>query len=282
MKKLALLALLALGCEPQTSGKEYLCARGGQCPPTHFCWADGVCRNSAPSAEIAESCVDDMFCSTRVCADSVDPMANENKYCSTECATDSDCAGFPLSPMLPPERTTAYCRDGVCRAPCDSPVQCPTGTGTECWVGITMDPMLPMGGYCFHLERQDLNGSRACDGNAGTPSACQLPGWCVQLGDRATTDIGLCSMICETRPMTNQCPIGSACAPLVGGFGQCMIPCPGGESDCTDPDLFCTPHSNGTSYCMPSSWAGMTFPLSGMLPSIVQMGGGGMMMDPAP
>ncbi|MCA9610537.1 MAG: hypothetical protein KC619_33305 [Myxococcales bacterium] len=262
MRALSLLALLVTGCVP-TLGSEYGCGRG-ECPPDWTCWADGVCREPEPLSHLGELCIGFDTCDTRLCATGLDPMGTDTgNLCTLSCDSDMDCTTRGYAP------DEAVCVAGACRLSCRNPRSCPTTVTLNtagdtadaemgCWLALP-EPgvMLPTHAFCMHLENRSLDGARSCTGNGamGGTQSCQLPGWCVQLGDRTTTDIGVCSMLCETGMDAAQCPMGSACAPIYENLGQCLIPCTPGS--CTDANLECVEHGDGNSYCMPSSWAGM-------------------------
>lgn len=250
MRRAAAIALLLGACAPPLQS-DYVCARL-ECPPGWTCWADGRCRDHEPAAQLGEACSTDDECSTRLCASGLDPRnLSSGRYCSTACERDEECMGWG--------EAGAHCVQGACRAACQNHLDCPEGTDTTCHYPVPEPGFaLPNGAVCFQLMNTLLNGSQACTSNGMMgEGACVLPGWCVQLGG-TPGEIGLCSMLCEVGPLTNQCPMmRSECVELVPGFGQCMIPCPGGADDCADPDLDCVAHGNGNSYCMPATWTGL-------------------------
>ena len=250
-----LVALWASGCAPDFAG-DYLC--GGAvgempCPPGWVCWEDDICRDHPPPyPELLQLCPTDDEepglspnqndnCSTRFCANGIDPMAEERgAFCTTVCDDDDDCEETG-------ERG-GICVSGACRPICQRGVDCPDET--QCWYGIA-DPMgpPPRTGFCFTLSRMDLNGTRSCTSNQ--PGECELPGWCMQPVDGP----GVCSMLCEiTMGMPEQCPMGTACVQVMSDIGQCLSPCTG-AADCPDAGLECVDFA-GTGYCAPNSWAG--------------------------
>lgn len=256
-----LAALLAVGCAPDL-GPDYRCARS-QCPPTWTCWADDVCRREAPESLLGDHCDASDTCDTRLCAEGLDPGArDEGKVCTLPCDDDDDCMGFPDPPGV-------RCVQGACRVACANDTDCPDET--ECYFGLPEPGNdLPSGPTCFHLGNTRLDGARSCTGNgAGGGSACQLPGWCVQL-DGGMDELGLCSMICETRMEAMQCPGMSRCVEIVPMLGQCMVPCTV-EMGCNDPSLECLADGRGELYCMPASWAGRLPLATGNLDTLVRL-----------
>lgn len=263
MRRAWILALLVAGCTPDL-GAEYACGMG-QCPPGWTCWADQVCRPRAPLSRLGELCIGSDTCDTRLCATGLDLMGTDSgNFCTVPCDNDMECGMRGYAP------DTAVCVAGACRVTCRNPGDCPheVSLGEDAGVAdAEVGCFLPLpepgsspptSAFCMHLENMSLDGSRSCTGNGAMGgTSCMLPGWCVQLNDRTSTDIGVCSMLCETGPDAAQCPMGSECAPIYDNLGECLIPCATPGATCMDSNLTCTAHGNGNSYCMPASWDGM-------------------------